>query len=177
VDVTRRVPPYLLVAGSGEETCTERARALAFEVGLELGKHRCIVVTGGLGGVMEAVCRGVKEAAGGPTVCILPGTEKVDANPFCDIAVPTGFGHARNFVNVNAADAVIVIGGGVGTLSEASFAYLAGKPVVALVTSGGVAEEIAGRRLDPRRTEIVQVARNPREAVKQALRSLGVTSE
>ena len=121
---------------------------------------------------MEAVCRGVKEAGGGPTVCILPGGEKSDANPFCDVVIPTGFGHARNLINVNTADAVIVIAGGVGTLSEASFAYLAGKAVVSLETSGGVAKEIAGRRLDPRRTETVKVAKTPAEAVEKALKSL-----
>ena len=159
------VRPYILVAGSGQETCTAEARRIAFEVGKELAMRRCIVVTGGLGGVMEAVCRGVKEGGGGPTLCLLPGDAKSSANTFCDIAVATGLGHGRNLVNANTADAVIVVGGGAGTLSEACFASLGGKPVVALPASGGVAEEIAGRRLDSRRTEPVRAARSPKEAV------------
>jgi len=156
--------PYILVAGSGEDTCTPEARCLALELGRELAQRRCIVVTGGLGGVMEAASKGAKEK-GGTTVCILPGDNKDLANPFCDIVVATGLGHGRNFVNTNTADAVIVVGGGAGTLSEACFAQLLGKPVVALPASGGIAREIAGRRLDTRRGDCVRVARSPREAV------------
>ena len=164
--------PYILVAGSGQETCTARAKRVALELGRELGKRRCIVVTGGLGGVMETVCQGVKEEGGGPTLCILPGETRGSANPYCDIAVATGPGHGRNLVNSNTADAVIVVGGGAGTLSEACFASLAGKPVVALPASGGVAEEIAGRRLDSRRTSPVKAAGSPKEAVDIVFREL-----
>jgi uncharacterized protein (TIGR00725 family) len=121
---------------------------------------------------MEAVCRGVKEGDGGPTLCILPGYSRGSANPFCDIAVATGLGRGRNLVNANTADALIIVGGGVGTLSEACFAYLGGKPVVALPAAGGVAEEIAGRRLDSRRVGPVKAARTPKEAVDIVFREL-----
>jgi uncharacterized protein (TIGR00725 family) len=80
---------------------------------------------------MEAACRGAKEA-GGHTVGILPGTERGDANAFVDTAVPTGLGEARNALVVRAADALIAVGGGYGTLSEIALALKAGKRVVAL---------------------------------------------
>jgi uncharacterized protein (TIGR00725 family) len=80
---------------------------------------------------MEAACRGAKEA-GGQTLGILPGTDPAAANPFVDVAVPTGLGEARNALVVRAADAVIAVGGGYGTLSEIALALKAGKRVAGL---------------------------------------------
>lgn len=82
---------------------------------------------------MEAACRGAKEA-GGTTIGILPGTDRGAANPFVDVAVPTGLGEARNALVVRAADALVAVGGGYGTLSEIALALKAGKPVVGLGT-------------------------------------------
>jgi uncharacterized protein (TIGR00725 family) len=82
---------------------------------------------------MEAACRGAKEADG-LTVGILPGSDRSDANPFVDVALPSGLGEARNALVVRAADVVIAIGGGYGTLSEIALSLKAGKPVVGLGT-------------------------------------------
>ena len=82
---------------------------------------------------MEAACRGAKDA-GGTTVGILPGSDRAAANRFVDVAVATGLGEARNALVVRAADAVIAIGGGYGTLSEIALALKAGKRVVGLDT-------------------------------------------
>jgi uncharacterized protein (TIGR00725 family) len=100
-------------------------------VGRELAERGAVVVCGGLGGVMEAACRGAK-AAGGQTVGILPGSDRVAANPFVDVAIPTGLGEARNALVVRAADALIAVGGGYGTLSEIALALKAGKRVAGL---------------------------------------------
>lgn len=102
-------------------------------VGRELGSRGVVLVCGGLGGVMEAACRGAKEA-GGLTVGILPGLDRSDANPYVDVVIATGLGEARNALVVNAADAVIAVGGGYGTLSEIGLALRAGKRVVGLGT-------------------------------------------
>ena len=104
---------------------------MAEAVGRELAGRGAVVVCGGLGGVMEAACRGAQEA-GGRTVGILPGADRAAANPFVDIAVPTGLGEARNALVVRAADALIAVGGGYGTLSEIALALKAGKRVVGL---------------------------------------------
>ena len=100
-------------------------------MGRELAARGAVLVCGGLGGVMEAACRGAKDA-GGRTVGILPGTDRAAANPFVDTAIPTGLGEARNALVVRAADALISVGGGYGTLSEIALALKAGKPVVGL---------------------------------------------
>ncbi len=92
-----------------------------------------MLVCGGLGGAMESACRGAKQA-GGLTVGLLPGSDRSDANPFVDVALPTGLGEARNALVVGAADAVIAVGKGYGTLSEIALALKAGKRVVGLDT-------------------------------------------
>ena len=82
---------------------------------------------------MEAACRGAR-SRGGVTVGILPGGDREDANGWVSIALPTGLGEARNALIARAADAVVAIGGGWGTLSEIALALKAGKPVVGIGT-------------------------------------------
>jgi uncharacterized protein (TIGR00725 family) len=80
---------------------------------------------------MEAAARGAK-AAGGLTIGILPGSRADDANPHIDIPIATDMGHARNVVNVRAADVVVGVGGSYGTISEIALALKMGIPVVAV---------------------------------------------
>jgi uncharacterized protein (TIGR00725 family) len=91
------------------------------------------VVCGGLGGVMEAACRGASRE-GGTTVGVLPGLDRGAANPFVSVVVATGLGEARNALVVRAADALIAVGGAYGTLSEIALALKAGKAVIGLGT-------------------------------------------
>ena len=82
---------------------------------------------------MEAACRGAKQV-GGTTVGILPGSDRSAANPYVDVALPTGLGEVRNALVVRAADVLVAIGGGHGTLSEIALALKAGKRVIGLDT-------------------------------------------
>ncbi|HZB05185.1 MAG TPA: TIGR00725 family protein [Thermoleophilaceae bacterium] len=118
---------YVAVVGPGDGGDL----AAAETVGRGLAARGAVLVCGGLGGVMEAACRGAKRA-GGTTVGILPGTDRGEANEFVDVAIPTGLGQARNALVVRAADAVIAVGGGYGTLSEIALALKAGQRVVGL---------------------------------------------
>jgi uncharacterized protein (TIGR00725 family) len=120
---------YVAVVGAGRATPEEEQVAEA--VGRGLAAAGAVVVCGGLGGVMEAACRGAK-AGGGTTVGILPGTSRADANPHVDVAIATGLGELRNGLVVRAADALVAVGGEFGTLSEVALALKARKPVVGL---------------------------------------------
>jgi uncharacterized protein (TIGR00725 family) len=120
---------YVAVAGPG--TSDGDAEGLAFETGRALAGRGVIVVTGGLGGSMEAACRGAK-SAGGTTIGILPGETRTDASKWIDHVVVTGIGHARNLAVAASGDAVIAIGGAWGTLTEIGFAGILGRPVVIL---------------------------------------------
>jgi uncharacterized protein (TIGR00725 family) len=100
----------------------------AYAAGRRLAELGAVVVTGGRGGVMEAACRGAREA-GGHTIGILPGLDRSDANPYVEFSLPTGLGEMRNGLVARAADALVAIGGAWGTLAEIAFARTAGKPV------------------------------------------------
>jgi uncharacterized protein (TIGR00725 family) len=149
---------YVAVVGAGVASAREDSDAEA--VGRGLGEAGVVVVCGGLGGVMEAACRGAR-SAGGATVGILPGTRREDANPYVDIALPSGLGEMRNGLIVRAADAIVAVGGEFGTLSEIALALKAGKPVVAL---GGWELARAGEPVDA-----IERATSPQDAVERAL--------
>ncbi|MCP9976891.1 TIGR00725 family protein [Actinomadura madurae] len=99
------------VCGPGE--CTEREWDHAYETGRILAEHGAVVVCGGHGGVMAAVAAGAR-TAGGTVVGVLPAADRAAAGPDLTVAVPTGLGQARNNVIVNAADALIAVGGSWG---------------------------------------------------------------
>lgn len=119
------------VIGSSDSDPSEIS--LAQEVGKRLGEKGITIICGGLGGVMEAVSRGAK-STGGMTIGILPGISGKDANPYIDIAIPTGIGEARNLIIIRSSSSMIAIGGGYGTLSEIGFALKLDIPVVGLKT-------------------------------------------
>lgn len=160
-----------LVAVIGGNAADPAIAAMAREVGYELGRRGLSLVCGGRGGVMEAACAGLVAArdehdTASLAVGVLPGDDRHEANPFVDVAIPTGIGIARNLVIVRSADAVIVVDGGSGTLSELAFAWQLGRPLVALAASGGIAAEYAGRRVDGRRDDLVVGAGSAAEAVE-----------
>jgi uncharacterized protein (TIGR00725 family) len=119
------------VVGPGE--AGPEVVAAAETVGRVLAARGAILVCGGLGGAMEAACRGAREV-GGITVGLLPGSDRAQANPYVDIALATGLGEARNALVVRTADALVAVGGGYGTLSEIALALRAGKRVVGVGT-------------------------------------------
>lgn len=122
-------PPYVAVVGS----CSEAEASVASAVGAGLARAGALLVCGGLGGVMEAACRGCADE-GGMTIGILPGSDRSAANEWVQVAIATGMGELRNGLVVRSADALIAVGGAYGTLSEIALALKAGKPVVGLGT-------------------------------------------
>jgi len=145
---------------------------LAYHAGAEAAKRGAIVVTGGLGGVMEAASKGAKENHG-ITVGIIPQDEVHHANRYCDVVIATGMGWARDFITTYSADAVIVIAGGAGALVETCAAYLKAKPIVAIEGSGGIADHVKGTFLDERKNVQVLSERDPRKAVEKAIELAG----
>ena len=149
---------FVAVIGGGE--CSKEEAELAEAVGHELAKQGAILVCGGLGGVMEAACKGAS-AEGGITIGILPGDSRQAANPYVQIPIVTGMGYARNVVVVKSAQAAIAIGGSYGTLSEISHALQSNIPVIGLNTW-------ALSKNDQQDNSIIP-AQNPAEAVDKAL--------
>ena len=150
----------MIISVIGEGQVTPEISHLAEQVGRELANRDVQVACGGLGGVMEAVCKGAK-SAGGTTIGILPGSHPEECNPWVDIPICTGLGYARNVIVVRSGRAVIAVGGAFGTLSEIGHALSEGIPVIGLNTWS-----IARKGIDDRS---IVVAADPIDAVTKAL--------
>jgi uncharacterized protein (TIGR00725 family) len=105
-----------------------KVEQLAHKVGVIVGQMDCVLVCGGLKGVMMASSRGAKEG-GGLTIGLLPGISKADANPYIDIALPTSIGYARNAMVACSADIIVALPGSYGTQSEICYGLVYGRPV------------------------------------------------
>jgi uncharacterized protein (TIGR00725 family) len=135
----------------------------AEEVGREIARRGAVLVCGGMGGVMEAACRGASEE-GGLTIGIIPGDSRREANPYVQIPIVTGIGYARNAVVVKSSQAIIAIDGSYGTLTEIGYALQSGVPVIGL---GTWSLSINGQA-----DKSIIMAKNPRDAVEKAVSSI-----
>lgn len=120
----------------GAGNCSIETRALAEAVGREVAKKGAVLL------------------CGGTTIGILPGTCREEANPYIDIAILSGMGHARNALIAQSSDALTGVSGEYGTLSKIALGLKMGKPVIL-----DCKWEIEG----------VQKAKSPQEAVELAL--------
>jgi len=152
---------FIAVVGGGQ--CSPKEAKLAEAVGRELARRGAILVCGGLGGVMEAACKGAS-SEGGITIGILPGDNRQHANPYVQIPIVTNIGYARNIIVVKSAQAVIAIDGSYGTLSEIGHALQYNIPVIGLNTWS------LSRKGQPDNS-IIQ-AKDPTEAVDKAFDSI-----
>ena len=142
---------YVAVCGASEATPSQLEAAR--EVGKLLAESGAIVINGGMAGVSGAASEGAA-GAGGTVIGILADLDREGANPHLTIALPTGMGQARNVLIVTAAESVIAIGEGWGTLSEIAIARRLGRSVTVL-------DSWSVKGLDSVKT--------PAEAVKRAL--------
>lgn len=153
---------FIGVIGGGR--CSAETARIAEEVGRRIAEHGAVLVCGGLGGVMEAACRGA-QAAGGLTVGILPGNDRAEANPYVRIPIVTGMGEMRNVIIIKSVQAVIAVDGEYGTLSEIGHALKRGLPVIGIHTW-----EISR---DGRKDGAIRIARSAEEAVGMAMAAAG----
>lgn len=133
----------------GNSEANESLYQAAYNIGHLCGKLGATVVTGGGFGVMEAAAKGAIEA-GGETIGILRETDFSKANKYLNNVIASGLGHTRNSLNILAADLVIGISGGAGTLSEYAFAWIENKPIIAFTGHGGWSDKIADTKMDHR---------------------------
>ena len=148
----------------GTSEIDEPTKKTVISLGKLLAEEHYAIACGGLSGVMEAVCKGAKEA-GGLTIGIIPFKEKKYANKYIDIVIPVPFSQARNIVVVLAGDACIAIGGKAGTLSEMCFAWIYEKPIIAMSNIEGWSSKIASQKIDDRRSDIIHEAKSPKEVL------------
>ena len=133
----------------------------SYETGREIALNGFILICGGKGGVMEAACKGVKDA-GGVSVGILPSINKEEANKFVTIHIPTNLGENRNFIVVQSSDIIICIAGKVGTKIEAEYAIKLKKSLITIPKTGGTSSEITNRY-----PNLVFPVENPKSLIKK----------
>jgi uncharacterized protein (TIGR00725 family) len=150
----------IFIAVIGGSECSPQVAGIAEEVGREIARRGAILVCGGLGGVMEAACKGAS-GEGGLTIGVLPGDSRRNANPYVQMPIVTGIGYARNVAVVKSGQAVIAIDGSYGTLSEIGHALQSGIPVIGLNTWSLSINGEADKSIIP--------AQNPKDAVKKAI--------
>ena len=144
-------PRYIAVCGATEATPSQLDAAR--EVGRLLARSGAIVINGGYGGVSAAASEGAA-GEGGMVIGLLSEADREGANPHLTVSLPTGLGQGRNLLIVTAAESVIAIGRGWGTLSEIAHAKRLGRAVFALDTW-----DVQG----------LEVVDTPAEAVKRAI--------
>lgn len=158
----------ILVIGHNTNGCTPEHEKIAYDVGLEIAKSNSVLICGGLGGVMTVAAHGASDG-GGLTIGIIPQNDPSMANEFCDVVIPTGMGLARDFLNALSADGVIIIGGGSGTLSETTAAYMYKKPLVAIRNLGGPVAPFIDGYIDQRENVKIIGVDTAQEAVSKIL--------
>lgn len=162
------------IIGPNNKMCSKELYDFGVQLGQEIATMDRTFVCGGLGGFMEAVCKGVKQSPdnfNGQTIGILPDEVADNANPYIDIPVATGQGIARNIIIVNTADIIIAAGGGAGTLSEIAFAWQQKKTVLCVTLFDGWAKELAGKNLDSRESGLL-IPINSIDEINQFLNQL-----
>ncbi|MBY8983154.1 MAG: TIGR00725 family protein [Candidatus Lokiarchaeota archaeon] len=155
-----------IICGSEIDKDTEEK---AIEIGRLIAQNNYAISCGGLFGAMEAVCKGAKEEDG-LTIGIIPYKEKSPANKYIDIVIPVPFSQARNLIVVLSGDICVAIGGKAGTLSEMCFAWIYGKPIIALSGVDGWSSKMAGQKLDDRRPDLIHNAKTPQEVIYKILK-------
>lgn len=150
----------------GASEIDNKTKKLTIELGRLLAENKYAIVCGGLTGVMESICRGVKEN-GGLTIGVIPFIEKSAANRYVDIVIPVPFSQARNIVVVLTGDVCVAIGGKAGTLSELCFAWIYQKPIIALSNIQGWSSKVSNQKLDDRRSDKIYGLETPEQVIEK----------
>lgn len=139
------------VMGSAQGPSIENQESIkkAIELGHHIAKADCILVNGACPGLPDEAAYGAHQA-GGFVMGVSPAfseKEHIDRyrspHEYYDMILYTGMGlMERDILNIRSSDAIILLGGGIGTLNEFTVAYDEGKIVGVLIGSGGVSDHI-----------------------------------
>ncbi|MDD4318774.1 MAG: LOG family protein [Candidatus Peribacteraceae bacterium] len=135
-------------SASGPQIDDPVAREKARSLGCEIGKRGYVFINGACPGLPNDALEGAQET-GALTIGISPAfSEYQHVNEYGsprthDLLIYTGMGFMeRDVINIRSVDAIIIVGGGIGTLNEFTIAYDEGRPIGILTNSGGISDSI-----------------------------------
>lgn len=141
----------ICVSGSARGDSVEEGRKLAEEIGRAIASAGHSLLTGATTGLPEAAAEGYKKAGGKMSLGLSPAATKVEhvlkyrlpTKPY-DAILFTGLHYGgRDALLVNSADAVVSIGGRLGTLHEFTIAMETHTPIGILESAGGISAQIS----------------------------------
>jgi len=163
---------YIIAVVGHDAHAKEEHLKIAEQVGKEIAKKNCILVCGGRPrGVADSAAKGTK-SENGFTIGILPESDNSKTGKYIDVPILTGMGFARNQIISYTCDAMIAIGGGVGTYCEMAYAYAFSKPIVAIEKLSGKSAELIGKYMDEKNKVKVLKAKDARQAVELAIKNI-----
>jgi len=157
--------------------CSKEVGKLSNQIGKEIARRNCILITGATTGCPHFAAQGAKRA-GGMSIGFSPAASEISHRKtyklpmdFYDVMVYTGFDYSgRNLLMTRAADGVIIICGRMGTLNEFSIAFEDRKPIGVLEGSGGTANLIKDLVKNPhRRGAKIIYEKNPQKLVQKLI--------
>lgn len=169
----------IAVAGASQTGhCVKDIEKISQEIGKEIARQNCILITGATTGVPHLAARSCKKA-GGISIGFSPAASelahrkayKLPLDSF-DVMIYTGFDYSgRNLLMTRASDGVIIICGRMGTLNEFTIAFEDQKPIGVLIGSGGTADIIKSLVRGPhRRGEKIIYDSNPKILVQKLIK-------
>ncbi len=169
----------IAVSGAAQVShCCEGIEKLSKEVGKEIAKQKCVLITGATTGIPYFAAQGAKKAKGF-SIGFSPATSeaahlktyKLPVDAF-DVMVYTGADYVgRNVIMTKSVDGVIIICGRMGTLHEFATAFEIQKPIGVLEGSGGTADKIKIIAKGPYRgVKKIIYERNPKKLVEKLIK-------
>ena len=171
----------IAVSGAAQiKHCCQGIKEISKEVGRQIAKQKCVLVTGATTGVPYFSALGCKEV-NGLSIGFSPATSeaahskayRLPTDAF-DVIVYTGADYTgRNIIMTKAADGVIVICGRMGTLHEFITAFELQKPIGVLEGTGGTADRIKQIVAGPYRgTKRIIYDKDPERLVQKLVKAI-----
>lgn len=140
----------ICVSGAAKGDSVEEGRLLAAELGVAIAKAGHALMTGATVGLPNYAAEAYKQAGGVMSVGISPAASKVEhvmkyrlPTLAYDTILYSGLHYVgRDTLLITSSDAVVSIGGRLGTLHEFTIAVETGTPIGFLQGAGGVSEQI-----------------------------------
>lgn len=140
----------ICVSGASRGKSVQEGNALAVQAGIAIAKGGHAILTGATIGLPNIAAEAYKKAGGKMSLGISPAASKVEhvlkyrlPIESYDTILYTGLHYVgRDSLLINSSDAVVSIGGRMGTLHEFTIAMETDTPIGFIMGTGGISSEI-----------------------------------